>query len=90
MKRKFLPTIEDLIDRLSIYQLKEVKMPEHKEHYAQDIKDILGHIGPIQEGHGSVLLRMVSDQFQFGGFRFGRFRFRWFVRARAHTMGPGP
>ena len=32
-KRKYLPTIEDLIDRLSIFQLKEVKIPEHKDKY---------------------------------------------------------
>ena len=43
-KRKYLPTIEDLIDRLSIFQLKEVKIPEHKEKYAQDIKDILNEM----------------------------------------------
>ena len=43
-KRKYLPTIEDLIDRLSIFQLKEVKIPEHKDKYAQDIQDILNDI----------------------------------------------
>ena len=39
--RKYLPTISELIDRLSIVQLKEVFMPEHKEEYAQEIKDIV-------------------------------------------------
>ena len=39
--RKYLPTISDLIDRLSIVQLKEVFIPEHKEEYAKDIKDIV-------------------------------------------------
>ncbi len=39
--RKYLPTISDLIDRLSIVQLKEVFIPEHKEEYAQEIKDIV-------------------------------------------------
>ena len=38
-ERKFLPTVEDLIDRLSIFQLKEVKIPEHKEKYAKDMSD---------------------------------------------------
>jgi|TARA_B100000035_G_C21036596_1_gene571327 hypothetical protein len=39
--RKYLPTISELIDRLSIIQLKEVKIPEHKEEYAKEIKDIV-------------------------------------------------
>lgn len=49
-KRKYLPTISELIDRLSISQLKEVFIPEHKEEYAQEIKDILHDINlEIQE-----------------------------------------
>ena len=39
--RKYLPTTSELIDRLSIVQLKEVFIPEHKEKYAQEIKDIV-------------------------------------------------
>ena len=39
--RKYLPTISELIDRLSIVQLKEVFITEHKEEYAQEIKDIV-------------------------------------------------
>jgi uncharacterized protein (UPF0335 family) len=39
--RKYLPTISELIDRLSIIQLKEVFISEHKEEYAEEIKDIL-------------------------------------------------
>ena len=39
--RKYLPTISELIDRLSIVQLKEVFIPEHKEEYAQEIRDIV-------------------------------------------------
>ena len=42
--RKYLPTLADLIDRLSISQLKEVKIPEHKEEYAQEIADIVHDI----------------------------------------------
>tara|TARA_Y100000296_G_C5046780_1_gene192698 strand:- start:271 stop:672 length:402 start_codon:yes stop_codon:yes gene_type:complete len=40
MKRKYLPTLSELIDRLSIIQLKEVFIPEHKEEYAKEISDI--------------------------------------------------
>ena len=42
--RKYLPTLSELIDRLSISQLKEVFIVEHKEEYAQEISDILHDI----------------------------------------------
>jgi len=42
--RKYLPTLAELIDRLSIAQLKEVKIPEHKAEYAQEIADIVHDI----------------------------------------------
>ena len=34
--RKYLPTLNELIDRLSIHQLKEVFIPENKENYAKE------------------------------------------------------
>ena len=40
MSRKYLPTLSELIDRLSIIQLKEVFIVDNKEAYAQEIKDI--------------------------------------------------
>jgi hypothetical protein len=39
MKRKWLPTLGELIDRLSIHQLKEVFIPENKKNYANEIQD---------------------------------------------------
>lgn len=42
--RKYLPTLSELIDRLSIVQLKEVFITDHKEEYAQEISDILHDI----------------------------------------------
>ena len=39
-KRKYLPTLSELIDRLSIIQLKEVFITDHKDEYAQEIRDI--------------------------------------------------
>ena len=39
--RKFLPTLGELIDRLSIHQLKEVFIPENKDNYAQEMHDIV-------------------------------------------------
>lgn len=40
MKRRYLPTLADLIDRLSISQLKEVFIVEHKKMYAKEIEDL--------------------------------------------------
>jgi len=45
--RKYLPTLGELIDRLSIVQLKEVKIPKHKEEYAKEIEDIIHDINEI-------------------------------------------
>jgi|TARA_B100000902_G_scaffold42234_1_gene49923 hypothetical protein len=42
--RKYLPTLSELVDRLSIAQLKEVFIPEHKAEYAEEIKDIIHDI----------------------------------------------
>ncbi len=47
--RKYLPTLAELIDRLSIAQLKEVFLSEHKEEYASEIKDILHDINLLVE-----------------------------------------
>jgi len=44
MNRKYVPTLSELIDRLSIVQLKEVFISEHKSEYAQEISDILHDI----------------------------------------------
>jgi len=44
MSRKYLPTLSELIDRLSIAQLKEVFISEHKTEYATEISDILHDI----------------------------------------------
>jgi hypothetical protein len=39
-QRKYLPTLAELVDRLSIAQLKENFIGEHREEYGQEIKDI--------------------------------------------------
>ena len=36
MERKWIPTVAELIDRLSIHQLKEVLIPENKEKYSKE------------------------------------------------------
>ena len=47
MGRKYLPTLAELVDRLSIVQLKEVFITEHKEEYAKEIDDIVHDIDMI-------------------------------------------
>ena len=49
-ERKYLPTLAELIDRLSISQLKEVKIPEHKAEYAKEIEDIVHDIQMCLDG----------------------------------------
>ena len=45
--RKYLPTLAELIDRLSIIQLKEVFITEHKKEYAKEIQEIVHDIDLI-------------------------------------------
>jgi hypothetical protein len=43
-ERKYLPTLSELVDRLSISQLKEVFITDHKEEYAKEIEEIVHDI----------------------------------------------
>lgn len=45
--RKYLPTLSDLLDRMSICQLKEVFIPDHRDEYAKEIDDIAHDIALI-------------------------------------------
>ena len=51
-ERKYLPTFSELIDRLSIAQLKEVFITEHKSEYGEEISDIVHDIQLILEENG--------------------------------------
>ena len=55
--RKYLPTIAELIDRLSIVQLKEVFISEHKEEYAKEVQDIIHDLD--LEGLDGKLIRAI-------------------------------
>jgi len=60
MNRKYLPTLSELIDRLSISQLKEVFIPEHKEEYSQEISDIVHDIQILlDEQNGKVTAETI-------------------------------
>lgn len=52
--RKYLPTLSELIDRLSIAQLKEVFITEHKQEYAQEIADICHDIQMILDSSEDI------------------------------------
>ncbi len=51
--RKYLPTLSELVDRLSIAQLKEVFITDHKAEYAQEISDIVHDINLLLEENDS-------------------------------------
>ena len=53
--RKYLPTLSELIDRLSIAQLKEVFITDHKEEYAEEIKDIVHDIQLILDDCDNIV-----------------------------------
>jgi hypothetical protein len=54
-ERKYLPTLSELVDRLSIVQLKEVFITDHKEEYGQEISDILHDIDLILDNLGDKI-----------------------------------
>jgi hypothetical protein len=59
-QRRYLQTLSELIDRLSIVQLKEVFIPEHKEEYAKEISDIVHDIQLIlDEQNGNVTAETI-------------------------------
>lgn len=53
--RRYLQTLSELIDRLSIVQLKEVFIPDHKAEYSQEIDDIVHDIQVIIDENKAVL-----------------------------------
>lgn len=58
--RKYLPTLSELVDRLSIVQLKEVFIPEHKAEYAQEIQDIIHDIQlALDEQNGVITAETI-------------------------------
>jgi hypothetical protein len=54
-QRRYQHSLGDLIDRLSIVQLKEVFIPEHKAEYSQEISDIVHDIQMILDETDGVL-----------------------------------
>jgi hypothetical protein len=60
MKRKYLPTLSELVDRLSIVQLKEVFIAEHKDEYSKEIADITHDIQVLlDEQDGTITAETI-------------------------------
>ena len=58
--RKYLPTLSELVDRLSIVQLKEVFISEHKDEYAKEIADIVHDIQVLlDEQNGKITAETI-------------------------------
>mgnify|MGYP003972234235 CR=1 FL=1 len=62
-QRKYLPTLSELVDRLSIAQLKEVFISDHKEEYAEEIQQIIHDIqlclDESKEGVNAEIVRAI-------------------------------
>ena len=54
-QRKYLPTLSELVDRLSITQLKEVFITDHKDEYGEEIADILHDIDLLLQQNEIVI-----------------------------------
>jgi len=57
-QRRYLHSLGDLLDRLSIVQLKEVFIPEHKDVYGQEIADIVHDIQIVLDENDA---KMTAD-----------------------------
>jgi hypothetical protein len=62
--RKYLPTLAELIDRLSIVQLKAIFIPENKDAYEEEIQLIMHDIDeillPTHPDHGAgITAKMI-------------------------------
>ena len=49
MKRKYLPTIAELIDRLAIVTLKSCKIPKNKKEYEKEAHLIMSDLNTLKE-----------------------------------------
>ena len=57
--RKYLPTLSELVDRLSIAQLKEVFINDHKREYKQEISDIVHDIQLILDNSEDITAETI-------------------------------
>jgi hypothetical protein len=60
-ERKYLPTFSELIDRLSIIQIKEVLIPEHRAEYGEEIRDILHDLELILSDSSHLRMQLGAE-----------------------------
>lgn len=61
MNRKWLPTFAELIDRLSIHQLKEVFIPEQKDKYRREMREMMDDLDQIiKEGKVEISSDLIK------------------------------
>jgi len=59
-ERRYVQTLSELVDRLSIVQLKEVFITDYKKEYAQEIDDIVHDIQIIlDEANGEITAETI-------------------------------
>lgn len=84
-QRKWLPTFAELIDRLTIHQLKEVFIPEHKDKYRREIALILEDLDTLIKEQdieiSSELIRAIIVLAQFN-------EHIWYNEARVRQGDP--
>ena len=60
-QRKYLPTLAELVDRLSIVELKEVFIADHKREYSEEITNIVHDIQTcLDECEGPITAKVVQ------------------------------
>lgn len=60
MKRKYMPTIAQLIDRLCIVTLKSIKIPENKKDYEKEAKEIMHDLDILMGKNKGQLIRAIQ------------------------------
>lgn len=72
MERKYLPTFAELIDRLSIVQLKSIFIKDHKSEYDKEIEDIVHDLNLLIQEKGvkitgdmvrAILVIMLTNRY---------------------------
>ena len=60
MKRKYMPTIAQLIDRLCIVTLKSIKIPENKKEYEKEAHEIMHDLDVLLGKNKGQLIRAIQ------------------------------
>ena len=84
-QRQYLPTFADLIDRLSIVQLKSIFIPEHRAEYARERKMLEHDIDMILK---SVKRRITASEIHAILVVMLTNRFIWENESAARAGGP--